>query len=172
MATNVAQLHDAAKRGALTDGLTGLANHRAFYEALDTAVAMGELFTVGLFDVAGLKLVNDTIGHLAGDAILRGIAETLRESVRDTDTVARYGGDEFGLIMVDAGEDEAIRVAALVRRQMSKRPVHAHGPRQRYGSALPSSRGMDCVHSILSRSPMRVSTGCADRPPGTIRRLE
>jgi diguanylate cyclase (GGDEF)-like protein len=104
---------------------------------LDQAIARGKPFTVGLFDVEGLKLVNDTIGHLAGDALLRDIAETLRDSVQETDTVARYGGDEFGVIMIGAGEDEAIHVAALVRHEMLKRPVHAHGPRPtvRFGVA-------------------------------------
>jgi diguanylate cyclase (GGDEF)-like protein len=137
VAIHVAQLHDTAKKGASTDGLTGLANHRAFYDALDLAISREKPFTVGLFDVEGLKLVNDTIGHLAGDALLRDIAATLRDAVRETDTVARYGGDEFGLIMIDADEREAVRVAALVRQEMLKRPVPSHGPRPtvRFGVA-------------------------------------
>src|SRR4030095_2592702 len=88
---HVAQPYDRAKRAAATDRLTGLANHRAFYEALGEAAASGEGFSLVLFDVEGLKLVNDTAGHLAGDALLREIAAALREGVR--------AGDEFGLIM-------------------------------------------------------------------------
>jgi diguanylate cyclase (GGDEF)-like protein/putative nucleotidyltransferase with HDIG domain len=122
VAINVAQLHDAAKRGAATDGLTGLANHRSFYGALDEAVESGERFAVVLFDVEGLKRVNDTAGHLAGDALLREIAEALREGVRTGDIVARYGGDEFGLIMRGVDRREATRVAARIRRGFLGRP--------------------------------------------------
>jgi two-component system cell cycle response regulator len=122
VAIHVAQLHDVAKRAAATDGLTGLANHRAFYDALDEAVVSGEPFSLVLFDVEGLKQVNDTAGHLAGDALLRDIAAALREGVRAGDVVARYGGDEFGLIMHGVDRREATRVAARIRRSFLGRP--------------------------------------------------
>jgi diguanylate cyclase (GGDEF)-like protein/putative nucleotidyltransferase with HDIG domain len=122
VAIHVAQLHDVAKRAAATDGLTGLANHRAFYDALGEAVERGEPFSLVLFDVEGLKQVNDTAGHLAGDALLRDIAAALREGVRSGDVVARYGGDEFGLIMHGVDRREATRVAARIRRSFLGRP--------------------------------------------------
>jgi diguanylate cyclase (GGDEF)-like protein len=122
VAIHVAQLHDLAKRAAATDGLTGLANHRAFYESLGEAAASGEPFSLVLFDVEGLKLVNDTAGHLAGDALLREIAAALREGVRAGDVVARYGGDEFGLIMRGIDRREATRVATRIRRSFLGRP--------------------------------------------------
>ena len=114
MAVHVAQLHAAAKHAASTDGLTGVSNHRAFYEALENVVALGDPFAVILFDVEGLKETNDSGGHLAGDALLRRVAQTIRSHVRDSDLVARYGGDEFAVIMY--GKDaEPMRVAAAIR---------------------------------------------------------
>ncbi len=95
----VAQIHDATKTAASTDGLTGLANHRAFYHALEEATQRQEPVGVLLFDVIGLKRVNDSAGHLAGDLLLQTVARTIREVVRPSDVVARYGGDEFAVIL-------------------------------------------------------------------------
>jgi diguanylate cyclase (GGDEF)-like protein len=118
-AVHVAQLHDAAKRAAATDGLTGLANHRAFYDALNDATASEDQFSVVLMDVEGLKRVNDSAGHLAGDAPLRQVATVIRGHVCAGDLVARYGGDEFGVIMQGVGGEEAARVAAHIRHHLA-----------------------------------------------------
>jgi diguanylate cyclase (GGDEF)-like protein/PAS domain S-box-containing protein/putative nucleotidyltransferase with HDIG domain len=117
-AIQVAQLHDEAKRAAATDGLTGLANHRAFYDALTRATATERLVSVVLLDVEGLKQVNDAAGHLAGDALLRRVARVIRDNVRAADVVARYGGDEFGVVMSGVDSEEASCVAARVRQQL------------------------------------------------------
>ncbi len=115
---HVAQLHDAAKRAATTDGLTGLANHRAFYDALTADTAAGRPLSVVLMDVEGLKEINDAAGHLAGDTLLRRVGEVVSRAVRAEDVVARYGGDEFAVIMRGAGGDDASRVAAEIRREL------------------------------------------------------
>ncbi len=96
---HVAQVHDAIKSAALTDGLTGLTNHRAFYQALEVATRDQQAIGVLLFDVIGLKRVNDTSSHLDGDLLLRTVARTIRSVVRPSDVVARYGGDEFAVIL-------------------------------------------------------------------------
>jgi len=117
-AVHVAQLHDAATRAAATDGLTGLANHRAFFEALRAAADTAQPFSLVLMDVEGLKRVNDSVGHLAGDALLRRVARTIRRAVRAKDMVARYGGDEFAVLMGGVSGEAATRVAARVRQEL------------------------------------------------------
>ena len=99
----VAQLHDHAKRAATTDGLTGVMNHRAFYQRLEEMIGGLEGWDDGLhlliIDVIGLKAVNDVHGHLAGDRALQAVANALKHRVREEDEIARYGGDEFVVIV-------------------------------------------------------------------------
>jgi PAS domain S-box-containing protein len=95
-------------RMAHYDGLTGLANRRVFVETLERRIARalrdGSGFAVLYLDLDHFKDVNDTLGHPAGDILLRAVAERLRSSVRETDTVARFGGDEFAIILDDIAE--------------------------------------------------------------------
>ncbi|MEJ7763711.1 MAG: diguanylate cyclase, partial [Thermomicrobiales bacterium] len=142
-AIHVAQLHDEAKRAATTDGLTGVLNHRAFYEALERAIVAHVAVTVIIFDVEGLKAVNDFAGHLAGDDFLRLVASTIAENVRADDSVARYGGDEFGVVMANTTDDEAARIADRIRQQLSSRQDSGPGATRpiasvRYGIATGS----------------------------------
>ena len=91
------------ERQALVDGLTGLANRRQADEALASEIARTERLggPVGLIlaDVDDFKAVNDRFGHPTGDIVLRDLAETLRENVREIDTAARWGGEEFAVIL-------------------------------------------------------------------------
>jgi diguanylate cyclase (GGDEF)-like protein/PAS domain S-box-containing protein len=103
------------------DALTGLPNRRLFIEALDAAIRRasrsGQLFAVLSLDMDRFKDVNDTIGHPAGDRLLQQVAERLSASVRDIDTVARFGGDEFAAIQMDIRDpaDAAVLAQKLVR---------------------------------------------------------
>ena len=93
---------------AVTDGLTGLFNHRAFQERLEEEVAKSnEELSLLLVDVDNFKNYNDTFGHPEGDVVLRRVAVTLQESVGDHGTVARYGGEEFAIILPGFGADAA-----------------------------------------------------------------
>ena len=92
------------------DALTGLANRAYFTERLTEAVArlnrFGEPFAVFMLDLDRFKNVNDTLGHLAGDELLRETAQRLKSSLRETDVLARLGGDEFAIIQTDEGNQQ------------------------------------------------------------------
>ena len=99
----VAQSHDTLKREAGHDPLTRLNNRRLFLERIQQevirAAAAAESFSIVFLDVDELKRINDTYGHLAGDALLREVSNALMDAVRGEDVVARYGGDEFVVLL-------------------------------------------------------------------------
>jgi diguanylate cyclase (GGDEF)-like protein len=97
------------------DPLTGLLNRRRFEEELVDRLAQaaryGEGGAVLLLDLDHFKHINDSLGHHAGDAVIRGVAELLQEQMRETDVLARLGGDELAMILPHADEDRARAVA-------------------------------------------------------------
>ncbi len=104
------------RRLALTDPLTGLANRNQFHQRFKDALALARrqenLVGLMMLDLDKFKPVNDTYGHLVGDALLEKVADELRRCSRDTDTVARLGGDEFAMIIVDPKNDDALGMLA------------------------------------------------------------
>jgi len=107
---------------SVTDGLTGLFNHRHFWNLLNTELTRVDLYqgdlALVLVDLDDFKRVNDQFGHAVGDLLLQSIARLLSESVRDTDIVARYGGEEFTILMPDTNlaARGAADVAEKIRR--------------------------------------------------------
>jgi len=95
---------------AIRDGLTNLYSRRFFREQLEREINKGPLSIV-MFDTDNFKGYNDTHGHLKGDDVLRQMAEVLESTVRDTDIVARYGGDEFMVILPDTDKSSAAKFA-------------------------------------------------------------
>ncbi len=109
------KLFQETRRLSITDGLTGLYNSRHFYENLDLEIARtkryGNSFSLILIDIDDFKKLNDTYGHQAGDEVLRGLAHILRSVSRETDIVARFGGEEFIMILPNTSEEEAFALA-------------------------------------------------------------
>ena len=115
---------DHAQRLAVKDELTGLANYRAFMASLDgeirRAQRVGREFAVLLLDMDGLKQLNDRLGHLAGNRALCRIGHCLRSSCRTTDTPARFGGDEFGVILPETAETGARQLIERIREHLAR----------------------------------------------------
>jgi diguanylate cyclase (GGDEF)-like protein len=118
-----AQLFDQVSRLASSDSLTGLANHRRLFEVLETELQRsrrtGRSFALLLFDLDGLKKINDKYGHLTGSRAIRRLGCALRANSRAIDTPARYGGDEFALVLPESGENEAKQAAARICEQLA-----------------------------------------------------
>jgi diguanylate cyclase (GGDEF)-like protein len=113
-----AQLFDQVSRLAASDSLTGLANHRHMIEVLENEIERsrrtGRSFAVLLFDLDGLKKINDKYGHLVGSRAIKRVGDVLSGTCRAIDTPARYGGDEFALVLPESGEREAEQAAVRI----------------------------------------------------------
>jgi diguanylate cyclase (GGDEF)-like protein/PAS domain S-box-containing protein len=119
------QTHVQLRHAALHDALTGIANRTLLFDRIDHAVAVArredDRFAVVYIDLDDFKPVNDRLGHLAGDEVLREVARRLGGCVRASDTVGRMGGDEFMVVVRSvANRDEADRVVAKVREAVER----------------------------------------------------
>ncbi len=118
-----ARLFEQVRHLAVSDPLTGLANYRRLLDVLENETERtdrtGRPFSVLLLDLDELKKINDSYGHLVGSRAICRLADILRVHCRAVDTAARYGGDEFALILPESQEDEAHRVANRIREVLA-----------------------------------------------------
>jgi len=116
---------------ATTDPLTRVQNVRSFHEILahefKGATRYGKPLSVFMLDVDHFKVINDTHGHPCGDYVLKELAVILKQSVRESDVVARTGGEEFSVILPEAGPEEAAQFAERIRRHVGERQFVVYG---------------------------------------------
>lgn len=161
---DITETHNAMgilEHQATTDELTGLANRTLWYDRVNQALSgsrreEGRDVVLMLLDLDHFKLINDELGHLLGDDLLRQVAQRLRAALRDSDTLARFGGDEFAILMpaVPSGERAGERVAAKVLACF-EHPFHC-GERELFmnasvGIAIYPEHGED-VEELLSHA--------------------
>lgn len=139
-------------RTSVTDPLTGAHNRRFCDERVQSELAFarrhGTALSLVLMDLDRFKLVNDTYGHPAGDAVLRHLAELVRAQIRAEDVFARYGGEEFVLLLRATDVIGAARVAERVRRSLAERPVPCGG-----GLELPVTLSAGCASLACCPAP-------------------
>lgn len=123
-----AHLHAAVGHQARSDVLTKLPNRRALDERLDKAITQsiysGNPFSVVMMDLDGFKIINDTYGHEVGDEVLRQVATSMEKSLRSTDFLARYGGDEWTLVLTETNLTQAQVVIQKIQNGLRNNPIH------------------------------------------------
>lgn len=131
MALENARLYETARNLADRDPLTGFFNHRYLHERLSEevvrAVRTRRQLSVLMLDLDDFKLVNDTFGHVYGDGVLVHVAERIRATLRASDIAARYGGDEFAVVLPETGLEEARGVAERILAALAAVPFRADG---------------------------------------------
>lgn len=134
------QAEQQLKHLALHDPLTGLPNRLLFQDRLQQAIALANRtdhkFAVFFMDLDNFKIINDTMGHEAGDELLRNVAERLSTIERETDTVARLGGDEFAFIISEiTSTQDGVNFAQRLNKLL-KKPIIIHGNNVHMGSSI------------------------------------
>jgi diguanylate cyclase (GGDEF)-like protein len=127
------QYHETIYTMMVQDGLTGISNKRYFQEALRRELTRSQRhsrpLSLAMFDIDHFKKINDTYGHLAGDAVLRELAARIKGTIRGDEVFARYGGEEFALLMPESSVDQAVKFAERVRALVAATTFETEGRR-------------------------------------------
>src|SRR5579875_3870371 len=167
-------MHQQLQAAARTDAKTGLLNATAWQREADTEIARaqraGEDLALLLADVDHFKRVNDVHGHLVGDDVLRGLAAELRQQVRETDVVGRFGGEEFVILLPRADADEACKIAERLRHRASVMGVYTDGVALEVtisiGGAVLGTHGHDLFELLAAADLARSGARAAGRARG------
>jgi diguanylate cyclase (GGDEF)-like protein/putative nucleotidyltransferase with HDIG domain len=190
IALHNARAYQLALDQAITDGLTGLKTHRYFREALDgewrRSGRTGRPFSLIMMDLDGFKRVNDQGGHLEGDRVLAAVATLLDAQSRQSNVVARYGGDEFAILMPETNIEQAETLAERLRAALqADRFLHGHGVTASIGLATFPDHGptpeeilrvADCGMYLAKRcegncvkvASLSIAAGDAERDQGLL----
>ncbi len=145
-----------AERNAHTDDLTGLGNRQwmrtMFEREVTRTLHAGKALCLMMVDVDNFKLFNDRYGHIAGDRVLVAVAETLREYLRPTDLVARFGGDEFAVLLPDLELKQARQTAERIRQQVAALSPASLSTAVTVSIGLASRTGDDDVATLVQRA--------------------
>jgi diguanylate cyclase (GGDEF)-like protein len=124
LALHNAERYHHAKERAFVDDVTDVYNARFLLQATERELQRSERYekelTVLFLDLDRFKLVNDRYGHLAGSEVLRRLSRVLQDCIRQVDTLARYGGDEFTVLLADTGSEEGMAIAERIRRTVAE----------------------------------------------------
>jgi diguanylate cyclase (GGDEF)-like protein len=120
------EMNEKLERLSVTDGLTGLFNHRHFWNLLNSELTRANLYkgdiALIVLDVDDFKKINDHFGHSVGDLLLQSIANTIKETIRETDIASRYGGEEFAILLPDTDREGVGKAAEKIRSAIASMP--------------------------------------------------
>jgi diguanylate cyclase (GGDEF)-like protein len=164
---------DALRASAFSDPLTGVANRRSLLERIDYEIARHSRsrrsFALLMLDLDGFKLLNDRFGHPAGDDLLRDVAAALRHVIRDQDTLARVGGDEFCVLAPETDGEGAERLMARVESAVAKVAAGLDALGASVGAAVFPHDGTSAA-ALLEAADRRLLDAKRDTRPGRPRR--
>ena len=149
-----AGLTRALHHRATHDSLVDLVNHGEFNRRLDKAAnehrGEGSEYSLIFLDLDLFKAINDTSGHAAGDLILKGVANVLKRRTRESDTVARVGGDEFAVLLKDCPNKRAVEIAEHIRQDIAALRIEYDGTVHSIGASIGVSYGQTGMHNATS----------------------
>jgi diguanylate cyclase (GGDEF)-like protein len=172
MACANAARHAEVRQAAEVDGLTECLNRDSLNRHLRELIAEGDdngsRLSVAILDLDGFKSINDVFGHPSGDAVLKNVGAALRSSVRAGDLVARYGGDEFAMILPDASEQQAAPVLDRVRAAI--RSMEVPGGRLTACVGLAERSEGESMKELIARADEALREAKGSLSPGSVRR--